>query len=431
MLFKKNFLLSLIEISVYFFPVSLIAGSLVVNLNIIIFILLGLTYFIINRIKVHLNFSNISLLLFFFVLITSSFLNKDLIGISNFLKSILLLKFFLLYIFIETLIYNKKINLNFFFKICLSVITLLAIDLVIQFLFGKNILGYEPWEGRITGIFEHEAIAGSYLQKIFIFSLSGALLIFFPNKGKNFWFFTLILIIIIFGSFVASNRISFLILFSLFIFLIVFYKIFRKNLFLSIVAVLPIFFYYYHTDVQTNIKYKGFINKIVQFSNLNKSTINETQPNIENTPKKNILNNHAKIYLTTYKSFKDSVLLGHGLKSFRYNCNSFLKEQNTLCSTHPHNYHLEVLHDTGIIGFILISLFAFSLVGKTFFRIKSENLTNLEKIIISLILLNFLIELFPLKSTGSFFTTWNGTLLWISIAFVNFKNENDIRKSKK
>ena len=81
---------------------------------------------------------------------------------------------------------------------------------------------------------------------------------------------------------------------------------------------------------------------------------------------KKILNNHAKIYLTTYKSFKDNILLGHGLKSFRYNCNNYLKEQNTLCSTHPHNYHLEVLHDTGIIGFIFISVFAFSLVKKTF-----------------------------------------------------------------
>ena len=82
-------------------------------------------------------------------------------------------------------------------------------------------------------------------QKIFIFSLSGALLIFFPNKGKNFWFFTLILIVIIFGSFVASNRISFLILFFLIIFLTIFYKIFRKNLFFSIIIALPVFFYYY------------------------------------------------------------------------------------------------------------------------------------------------------------------------------------------
>ena len=102
-----------------------------------------------------------------------------------------------------------------------------------------------------------------------------------------------------------------------------------------------------------------------------------------------------------------------------------------MCSTHPHNYHLEVLHDTGIIGFIFISVFAFSLVAKTFLRIKSKKLTSLEKIILSLILLNFLIELFPLKSTGSLFTTWNGTLLWVSIAFINYKNENDAQYSKK
>ena len=52
-----------------------------------------------------------------------------------------------------------------------------------QFFYGKNILGYEPWEGRITGIFGSEAIAGGYIQKFLIFSLIS---IFTFSKIRNF-----------------------------------------------------------------------------------------------------------------------------------------------------------------------------------------------------------------------------------------------------
>ena len=44
-----------------------------------------------------------------------------------------------------------------------------------------------------------------------------------------------------------------------------------------------------------------------------------------------------------------------------------------------------------------------------------------DKIIIYLLILNLLIELFPLKSTGSLFTTWNGSLVWLTVALVNYK----------
>ncbi|MDC1212823.1 hypothetical protein N8016_03415, partial [Pelagibacteraceae bacterium] len=92
----------------------------------------------------------------------------------------------------------------------------------------------------------------------------------------------------------------------------------------------------------------------------------------------------------------------------------------TLCSTHPHNYHLEVLHDSGILGFLLISLFVFLLIFSKYKNFRFSRLDNNSKIIITLLLLNLLIEIFPLKSTGSLFTTWNGTLLWVSISLVNY-----------
>ena len=78
-----------------------------------------------------------------------------------------------------------------------------------------------------------------------------------------------------------------------------------------------------------------------------------------------------------------------------------------------------------------MSIFVISLLIKTSKLMISKNLSHIQKIIISLIILNFLIEIFPLKSTGSIFTTWNGTLLWVSICLMNYKNyKNNYEKIK-
>ena len=250
---KKDFLTYSLNTLFYFIPISFIIGSLVVNLNIILFSILGFIYLYLNKIKIRFNSANICLLIFFLVCVISSFVNIDIIGVQNFYKSIFLFKFFFLYILIEALFLNKKINLKYFFYLCYILIVFVSLDLALQFFYGKNILGYEPWEGRITGIFEHEAIAGSYIQKIFIFSLIAIFLLFFKSEKNKNLPIVLSLTTIIFASFIASNRMSFLILISLIFFLILFFKTFRKNLIITLVLLLPFFYYFYQTDSSSKL----------------------------------------------------------------------------------------------------------------------------------------------------------------------------------
>jgi len=212
MFINKNYPLFFLEISIYFLPLSFLIGTLIVNINLLIFIFLAITYLILNKIKVNFNLSNLSLFTFYIIFIISSYKNINQIGIENFLKSIFLLKYFLLYILSETLFNHRKLNLKYFFNICLILSILLSLDLALQFFYGKNILGYEPWEGRITGIFRDEAIAGSYIQKVFALSLVGLFNLFYPLNKKNALITSTALFIIIFGSYIASNRISFFIL---------------------------------------------------------------------------------------------------------------------------------------------------------------------------------------------------------------------------
>ena len=180
---------------------------------------------------------------------------------------------------------------------------------------------------------------------------------------------------------------------------------------------MPISIYLFQVDYQINKKLTVFKDRVNKLSIQAKEHINEDNKIVDSAQR----TDHGKIYLTVIKSFSESKLIGNGLKSFRFNCSKF-KSDKTACSSHPHNYHLEILHDTGIIGFSLLSLFVILFLFQKYKNLRFSNLKYLDKIIISLLVLNFLIEVFPLKSTGSLFSTWTGTILWTSIAFANFGN---------
>ena len=87
MFLKQNFHLSILQKSFYFFPLAFIAGSIVLNFNTIFFIIVGGIYLLINKIKIRFNIINLSLLIFFLILILSSYLNLNTIGKENFIKS--------------------------------------------------------------------------------------------------------------------------------------------------------------------------------------------------------------------------------------------------------------------------------------------------------------------------------------------------------
>ena len=96
---------------------------------------------------------------------------------------------------------------------------------------------------------------------------------------------------------------------------------------------------------------------------------------------------------------------------------------------HPHNYYLEILTETGIVGFLIISLIFLQILYLSFYKkyISKNSFTN--NTVVPFIFL-FIAEIFPLKSTGSFFTTGNTTYLFLILAIIVGLNckENLIEK---
>ena len=148
---------------------------------------------------------------------------------------------------------------------------------------------------------------------------------------------------------------------------------------------------------------------------------------------------YNRIYRTSIIMWKEKPLTGFGLKSFRIKCWYILKEdtrkfgvrpQNIACGNHSHNYYLQLLSETGIIGITLIIIFFLIILKNSFACIKEyKQKKNSELIFIIPFIISIFLEVWPIRSAGSFFTNSNATFFWLNVAiFISIYGKNAIIK---
>ena len=123
---------------------------------------------------------------------------------------------------------------------------------------------------------------------------------------------------------------------------------------------------------------------------------------------------------------KKAKYFGGGIKSFYWNCSNIDREKmlkfvtkngRVNCNSHPHNYYLHIISELGIFGLTIILFLFTSVVLKSLFVIHGSNPIYLKGLLVPFFII-FLIEIFPLKTSGSFFTTTNATFLFIIMSFI-------------
>ena len=123
-------------------------------------------------------------------------------------------------------------------------------------------------------------------------------------------------------------------------------------------------------------------------------------------------------------AFLDSPLLGIGTANYRDLCPDVLAEGSAFrCDNHPHNFYIQMLAETGILGFAA-GLFMISAMVITLFRAGRANNQNVAAATAYIVPLGLF---FPLQSTADFFGQWNNIFLWsavaLSMAVVNLRAE--------
>jgi len=401
-----------------FLPVSIIIGSTISLINLIVLSLFFLIVLFTEKKFDFLNHLAVKLIIFLYLyLIFNSFisLNHE-IGIA---RNIGFLRIIILFIFINYFFFyfeNEKKLLN----IWTIILSIFIIDIFIEYFLGANIFGWgavtingvpQPDGTRIVSFFKDEPIAGAFI--------SAFILLIFGHGLKNFnnriW--TLIFLSIAFTALVITGeRSNTLKIFLGIIIFFIFFDFFKVKT--KIMIFLLFTFLFGLIISQSDYLKIRYVGQIYEKVNSKKNLKKFFDDNI-----------YIQLYKSGYSVFKNYPFFGVGNKNYRIETCKDKSDQlkfNYKCLTHPHQLYFEFLSEHGLVGTIIILSILFYLMYMILKSIiLSRNYIQVGSFIF--VLVNFT----PFLPSGSFFSDFNITLFWInfSIMFACNKKTNIFAKN--
>jgi len=296
--------------------------------------------------------------------------------------------------FIWYLIDKDKTILTYFYYALVLCFSALAIDGYIQYFTGINLSGFKLSGNRVSSFFGDELIMGSYLSSLF--PLLFALFLVKKKKKYEIYFIGVLFILVDVLIFMSGERSAFFFLNLSTVFIIILIKEFQKfRLITFIIAIICIFILSLNSPNLTQRMFKGPAQDMGLIESSKESVI--------------FSSTHDSLIRTAYNMFKDQPLLGHGPKMFRVIC----KDQKyavgiSPCMTHPHNFYVQLLAETGIIGFLFLFSALVCVIYATLRQFKSiifrkkRPLTDYQVCLFA----GILITAWPLTTNGNFFNNW-------------------------
>ncbi len=402
-IFTSDKSLNLLILLLAIMPISLILGNFSVNLNIVLIILVLLSSLINKQEFKIFIFKKFQLISLFFIIILIS----DLIILDEVTyKSFSLFKFYFLFVAINYVLEKNHLSLNFISTILFITLVVFSIDIIVQYFYGVDIVGISSGsEYRFSGFMGDEWIAGSYISKFMLLSVTSFIFI------KKLKFFNIFLLLLFFFTVLLTGERMALLNFLLIIFFLSIYLIY-KNIFtfkdvilltFSILFIVSVFFsslnderkQLYTVDLLLKLKLADNYLNTFEVESKDKEFISD------DIDKKNT---HLDLFISSYKIIKANLALGTGTNQFYTKCKNFKKEL-LHCENHSHNLYLNVFSEQGLIVFILFFFIIYKYVFVNLHLIKKSKVQGL-------LLITILMILNPLSVSGDLFSTWTGTFFW-------------------
>ena len=381
-------------------PISIIIGSSVSLINILIILIVFLIFSVRSIEKeIFKNSALIFLIVLYIYLIFNSFIAIDFKMSAT--RNFGFIRHILLFIAVNYFfkLSDKKNNIFIFWTL---VVIIVAIDSFIEFYFGHNILGYgELYGDRIVSFFKDEPIVGAYLGA-FMFIIIGYFFDKFIEKDLKFKLLLTLVIFILFSAILItgerSNGIK--VMLGLILFFILNRRLNLKFKIFTLLVLITIFsFAILNSSYLKNRYYTQFIYHfydIERFSNFIKKQ------------------QYFELYRSGIAVFKDHPFFGVGNKNYRVVTSKYenIKDDYEY-STHPHQIYFELLSEHGAVGTIIILSLIFSMMFKNLkIIILSRNSIQLGCFIY--LIINFL----PFLPSGSFFADFNSTFFWLNLSIM-------------
>ncbi len=408
MISQKFYFEEIPSILIVLLPIFLITGPFLSDLAISLVALIFLINSYYNKLKKFYNniFFKI-FIIFWLILITSSLLSDNiLISLKNSFFYFRFAIFSLCFWYLIEL--NEKI-LHFLFISILISFSILIFDGYFQYIFNKNLLGWELYNTyRVSSFFGSELILGSYLSRLFPILFGLFVFLDRKNKTKKLLFFITIIFILSEGLiFLSGERLALFFMNLSAVFIILMIKDYRKYRFWTYIVSLCLIFVLL-------IVFPNSKDRLID-QTINDFTRDSDQVYIFSKP-------HNDMYIAGYRMFLDNKFFGVGTRQFRNECEKYPVSEYS-CSTHPHNTYVELLSETGIFSFLIVFglfiLIIFLCVKQFIYKLlklEKEYFNDFEICIISALV----ISLWPFSPSGSFFNNWMsivyffpvGMLLW-------------------
>ena len=367
-----------------FFP------DLIVSLSALFFL------FYIVKNKEFYFFKNKPLIIFFifciYFILLSIFIAEDMM--LSFESSLFYFRIGVFSCFIWYLIDKDKSILNFFYYALVLCFSVLVIDGYIQYFTGVNLIGFKISGIRVSSFFGDELIMGSYLSRLFPLLFA----FFLVKKKQNYevYFIGLLFILVDVLIFMSGDRSAFFFLNLSTVFIIILIKEYQKfRLVTFIIAIICVFILSLYSTNLSQRMFKGPAKDMGLVKSSKEAVIFSKA--------------HDSLIRTAYNMFKDQPLLGHGPKMFRIICKDekYATDINP-CMTHPHNFYIQLLAETGIIGFLFLLSALVYVVYTALRQFKSIILKETRPLsdYQVCLLAGILITVWPLTTNGNFFNNW-------------------------
>jgi O-antigen ligase len=376
----------------------LIWGPFFPDLILSISALLFLVYVI--RKKAFYYFNNKPLIIFFifciYCILVSIFIAKN--TLLSFESSLFYFRIGVFACLIWYLIDKNKKILTYFYYSLVICFSALIVDGYFQFFTGTNTVGFAKISTRVSSFFGEELIMGSYLSRLF--PLLFALFLLKEKKQLELYYLCILFILSSGLIYISGERSSFFFFVLSFTFIMIFIKQFIKLRIILLACFVTLIL-------------------IINF-NFSETRARMVSTTIINFEKSIFTPQHDKLIRTAYNMFLDKPIFGHGPKMYRVVCKD---EKYAVgvgsCMTHPHNFYIQLLSETGIVGFsFLFSAFAYVLhcsylQFKSIFLKQKRYLTDYQVCLLAAIL----ITVWPLTTNGNFFHNWLAIIYSLPVGF--------------